>query len=218
MTEYKLTNETKVHDGITLHRIELTEDCRWGKKGTKGGWIESMDNLGEDGWVGSEACVWGDAQVSGNACVYDKARVYGSANVFGNAMVTGGAIVYGNAMVTGGAMVYGNAMVYGEARVYGNAMVYGEVRVYGEACVWGDAKVCFKMILIGGQWDSTPMCLHLSDDVTMNMSAPGILRIGGECKSINEWLEDETYKYRRYVWIFVDEYGLGDVHNCDQEK
>ena len=43
--------------------------------------------------------------------------------------------------------------------------------VYGEACVWGDAKVCFKMILIGGQWDSTPMCLHLSDDVTMNMSA-----------------------------------------------
>ena len=230
MTKYKLTNETKVHDGITLHRIELTEDCRWGKKGTKGGWIESMDNLGEDGWVSGNAHVYGNAKVSGNAWVYENAEVYGDAQVFGNAMVTGGAMVYGNAMVTGGAMVYGNAMVYGEARVYGNAMVYGEarvygnamvygeVRVYGEACVWGDAKVCFKMILIGGQWDSTPMCLHLSDDVTMNMSGPGILRIGNQHKPIGEWLEDKNFKYRRYVWIFVDEYGLGDVHNCDQEK
>ena len=148
MTKYKLTEETKEHEGVILYRIELTADCWWGKKGDKGGWVQSSDNL----------------------------------------------------------------------RVYGNAMVYGEVRVYGEACVWGDAKVCFKMILIGGQWDSTPMCLHLSDDVTMNMSGPGILRIGNQHKPIGEWLEDKNFKYRRYVWIFVDEYGLGDVHNCDQEK
>jgi len=52
----------------------------------------------------------------------------------------------------------------------------------------------------------------------MNMSGPGILRIGNQHKPIGEWLEDKNFKYRRYVWIFVDEYGLGDVHNCDQEK
>lgn len=32
MTQYKLTEETKEHEGITLHRIELTADCQWGKR------------------------------------------------------------------------------------------------------------------------------------------------------------------------------------------
>ena len=39
---FKLTTESKVNMfGITLFRIELTIDCKWGKAGDKGGWIES---------------------------------------------------------------------------------------------------------------------------------------------------------------------------------
>ena len=58
---FKLTSETKVNIfGITLFRLELTIDCKWGKKGDKGGWIESEK-------------VNGNARVSGNAQVYGDA-------------------------------------------------------------------------------------------------------------------------------------------------
>ena len=45
MKYFKLTSETKVVSGITLYRIELTMDCKWGNKGDKGGWIEKEDNI-----------------------------------------------------------------------------------------------------------------------------------------------------------------------------
>ena len=75
---YKLTDETKTYGGLTLYRIELTKDCKWGKSGDVGGWVEKQDNLIGDAWVS------GDAMVSGNA------RVYGNAEVYGNARVSGG--------------------------------------------------------------------------------------------------------------------------------
>lgn len=90
MTQYKLTEETKVFNGVTLHRIELTQDCKWGKRGTKGGWIQSMDNLSEDAWVSGDAHVYGNARVRGKARVYGYARVGGKARVYGDAILTNG--------------------------------------------------------------------------------------------------------------------------------
>lgn len=55
--KYKLTDETKVVDNITLHRIECVTAFGDVKAGDKGGWIESEDNLSQDG----------DAWVCGNA-------------------------------------------------------------------------------------------------------------------------------------------------------
>jgi carbonic anhydrase/acetyltransferase-like protein (isoleucine patch superfamily) len=99
MTPYKLTDETIQYYGRTLYRIELTEDCKWGSKGTKGGFIESTDNLTEDAWVSGNAYVSGYANVSGDAWVSDNAWVYGNANVYGNAYVSGNAWVSGNAHI-----------------------------------------------------------------------------------------------------------------------
>jgi hypothetical protein len=65
MTPYKLTEETKQINNLLLHRIELTEDCEWGKKGDKGGWIEKEINLTGDAWVSGDALVYGNAQVYG---------------------------------------------------------------------------------------------------------------------------------------------------------
>ena len=75
MKHFKLTSESKVNAfGITLFRLELTIDCKWGKKGEKGGWIESEEkNLSGNAWV------YGDAEVYGNAWVYGNARVFGDA-------------------------------------------------------------------------------------------------------------------------------------------
>ena len=77
---FKLTNETIINAfGITLFRIELTIDCKWGKIGDKGGFIEKKSNLTGNTWV------YGDAQVYGNARVYGDAQVYGDAWVSGDA-------------------------------------------------------------------------------------------------------------------------------------
>jgi YdcK Beta solenoid repeat len=80
MTHYKLTEETIVNaDGITLYCIELTEDCKYGKAGTKGGYIEKESNLSGDAWVSGNARVYGNAQVYGDAWVSGNAQVYGDA-------------------------------------------------------------------------------------------------------------------------------------------
>ena len=109
MKHFKLTSEKIVNAfGVELFRIELTIDCKWGKIGDKGGFIEKESN------------VYGDAWVSGNAQVYGNARVYGNAWVYGNARVSGNALVYGNAWVSGNARVYGNAWETSPLQIQGS--------------------------------------------------------------------------------------------------
>ena len=87
MKKYKLTSETKVINGVELHRIKALDSFGNIKKGDLGGWIESEKNLSQDGdaWVGDNATVCGNARVYGNATVYGYATVYGNATVSGNA-------------------------------------------------------------------------------------------------------------------------------------
>ena len=68
MKKYKLTNETIVHLGITLYRIEALMDFSDVKTGDKGGFVQSEDNLSQ----------------LGNAWVYDNASVCGHAEVYKN--------------------------------------------------------------------------------------------------------------------------------------
>ena len=105
--KYKLTDETKVVDNITLHRIECVTAFGDVECGDKGGWIESYKNLSQE----------------------DNAWVYGNAVVRGNATVGGNATVYGNAWVYGDATVGENAKVYGDSKVYGDAIVRGNATV-----------------------------------------------------------------------------------------
>ena len=99
MKKYELTSETKVINGIELHRIKALKSFGSIKKGELGGWIESEKNLSKDG----------DAWVYDNAKVYDNARVGGDATVGENATVGGDATVSGNAKVSGDAKVRRNA-------------------------------------------------------------------------------------------------------------
>lgn len=99
--KYKLTDETIDIEGKTLYRIEALKDFGEIKKGDKGGFIESENNLAHDGdaWVSDDAWVYDNARVCGSACVSDNARVYGNCQVYGNAFVYDGACVYGNTCV-----------------------------------------------------------------------------------------------------------------------
>ena len=132
-----LENDTKVVGGRTLYRIEALKDFANVKKGDKGGYIESEDNLSHFG----NCWVYGEAYVYGDACVYDNAEVSGYAYVYGNALVHGSACVADNARVYGNAYVSDNTQVYGKARVYDNAEIYGNARVSDNARVCGNAYV-----------------------------------------------------------------------------
>ena len=53
MKHFKLSTVTKVNAlGITLFRVELTIDCKFGKKGDLGGWVEKEANIiSGNAWV-----------------------------------------------------------------------------------------------------------------------------------------------------------------------
>ena len=168
--KYKLTDETINLNGATLYRIEALKDFGEIKKGDKGGFIESENNLAHEGdaWVSDNAHVYGDACVFDNARVYNNAFVSGYAQVYGNAFVYGNAWLYDNTRVCGYAWVADNARVYGDANVcddssvfgsacvYDNAHVYGNALVRGYACVCGDAKISNKSdyIVFQNWWSS----------------------------------------------------------------
>ncbi len=168
--KYKLTDETINLNGATLYRIEALKDFGEIKKGDKGGFIESENNLAHEGdaWVSDNAHVYGDACVFNNAHVYGNAFVSGYAQVYGDAFVYGNAWLYDNTRVCGYARVADNARVYGDANVcddssvfgsacvHDNAHVYGDALVRGYACVCGDAEISNKSdyIVFQNWWSS----------------------------------------------------------------
>lgn len=168
--KYKLTDETINLNGVTLYRIEALKYFGEIKKGDKGGFIESENNLAHEGdaWVSDNAHVYGDARVFNNAHVYGNAFVSGYAQVYGDAFVYGNAWLYDNTRVCGYARVADNARVYGDANVcddssvfgsalvYDNAHVYGDALVRGYACVCGDAEISNKSdyIVFQNWWSS----------------------------------------------------------------
>ena len=110
---FELTDETVVHNGVTLHRIRATRDLPdYGvTAGDLGGFVESMDNLEYRVWVADNAKVYGNARVGGNAQVLNNAQVFDNARVYGNARVGDDAWVTDNAAVFGNTTVRNTALV-----------------------------------------------------------------------------------------------------------
>ena len=100
--KYKLTDETINLNGVTLYRIEALKYFGEIKKGDKGGFIESENNLAHEGdaWVSDNAHVYGDANVCDDSSVFGSAFVYDNAHVYGDALVRGYACVCGDAEIS----------------------------------------------------------------------------------------------------------------------
>lgn len=155
MKKYELTSETKVINGVELHKIKALKSFGNINKGELGGWIEDEKNLSQDGdsWVYDNATVYENARVFDNATVCDNATVFDNATVYGNAWVGGHGTVEDNATVDDNATVGGYAKVGGDAKVGGyswvcenaivdrNAIVYGNAVVSDNATVGGKARV-----------------------------------------------------------------------------
>lgn len=152
MKKYELISETKVINGVELHRIKALKSFGNIKEGELGGWIESEKNLSQDGdaWVCDNATVYGNATIRGNAIV----REY--ANVEGNAIISGNAWVFGNAWVGENATIDGNAVIRGNVTVYENATIDEYAVVSGDATIRGHAVVRGKedFIVFKNWWSS----------------------------------------------------------------
>lgn len=144
--KYKLTDETILHNGKTLYRIEALRDFNDVKKGEKGGFIESENNLSHKGdcWVYDNAKVFDEARIYQHARVYNNAKVYGGAGVYGNAIVDINAMVYDRANISDNTYIGDYAHVYGSAYVFNRAAVTGKAKVFGYAEVSEDARILTK--------------------------------------------------------------------------
>ena len=151
MKKYELTSETKVINGVELHRIKALKSFRSIEKGDLGGWIESEKNLSQDGdaWVSGNAVVRGDATVCGGATVCEYASVSGYAFISENATIRGNARIFVDARVGGHATVGGYAFISGKATVEDKAKVHGKTTVRGKAWVGGNATISGNAIVSG---------------------------------------------------------------------
>lgn len=140
MKKYKLTEETKIAYGRTLHRIEALRDFGDVKAGEKGGWIESEYNLSHDGtcWVGYGSRVLEMAKVLDDAKVYRFALVYGEAEISDNAQV------YEFSKVHGFSRVFNNAKVNGASEICDCAYVCEDSEISDFSSICGTALICGK--------------------------------------------------------------------------
>ena len=137
--KFKLTGETKKYVYTTLYRIEALRSFSDVKKGQKGGWVESEENLDHDG----------DCWIYDNAVVMDKAVVVNNAQVRGEAHIEGEFTrIAQNAYVTDNVWIEGGSQVYGDAHVSGN------VKLVTHSVITGNARVSGRVRMFNGSWAS----------------------------------------------------------------
>lgn len=173
--KYKLIDEIIDFEGRKLHRIKALKDFSNVKKGDRGGFVESEDNLSQynNCWIHDDAIVYSSAKICDNAIVYgnvrvcDNAIIYGDARVFGNAQVCDNTRVFDNAKILGNTIVYNKAKIFGSARIFDNVVVCNNAeiydnaaicdntiicdnaKVYGKAVIHGDSEICDDAIICG---------------------------------------------------------------------
>ena len=148
MKKYELTDETRVWEGRTLHRIRALIELELDtgdtvKPGDWGGWVESEMNLAQESnaWIADEAIVCDNARCYQSGLVSENAIVSGEAQVFGEAWVCDNARCYGHANIYGTSWIHANAKVHENAVVSGNVWVRGDSVVRGGATIFGNVKI-----------------------------------------------------------------------------
>ena len=184
--KYKLTGETITYQGRVLRRIEALKDLSDVKKGDKGGFVESENNLSQK----DNCWIYNNAKVCGNARVLINARVCDDAIVCGNAQVGD------NAKVGENAKVCDNAIVYDRAEVYENSIVCSDAQVCGYATIFGNAVIADKCdyIVFKNWWSSGR---HFTWTKSNNMWSVGCFYGTGK-ELIEKSYEDSELSGREY--------------------
>ena len=89
-------------------------DC-FVKRGSKGGLVDSPDNLSQDGscWIAKDACAYGNARIEDDALINDRAIVCADAIVRGKSIISDDCQVCGKSIVEGASVVAGSIELVG---------------------------------------------------------------------------------------------------------
>ena len=189
MKHFKLTETSKVNIfGITLFQIELTIDCKWGKKGDKGGWVEKEANIDirkeNDGFIFSGE-IWGGAVIRGGVIRGGEIR---------GGVIFGGVIFGG---VIWGGEIWGGEIWGGEIRggVIRGGVIFGGV-------IWGGE-------IWGGEWKESPLQIQGTKHF-FNICSKTEIRIGCKTFTFEFWKENfsQIGKDQNYTESEIKEYGL----------
>lgn len=143
--KYKLTDITRVVDGVTLYRIKAIKDFGNIRAGAIGGFVQSVENLSQEGncWVYNDACVYGKALVTNDATIWNQSTVYGCAKVHGYAAVRDYAEVFEYAVVAD------HANVRHESVISGNTVIFGQANIQDKSIVKGSSAISDNVLLLG---------------------------------------------------------------------
>lgn len=85
------------------------------KRGSKGGLVDSPDNLSQNGscWITKDACAYGNARIEGDALITDRAIVCADAIVRGKSIISDDCQVCGKSIVDGDSVVAGSIELVG---------------------------------------------------------------------------------------------------------
>jgi hypothetical protein len=218
MKHFKLTANSKVNAlGITLFQVELTIDCKFGKKGDLGGWVEKEDNLkGEEAWVYKNASICGDGVIRGGVIRGGVIRggVIRGGEIRGG-VIRGGVIRGG---VIRGGVIRGGVIRGGVIRggvIRGGVIRGGEIRggVIRGGVIRGGVIRC-------GDWSKAPLQIQGSRHF-VNVCNKFVLRIGCNEFTFEHWKEnfktigkengytaEEITEYGLYINLVIKIYGL----------
>lgn len=131
--KFKLTNNTKIVDGITLYQIEAITDSMTQHSvniGDLGGYVEAEYNLSQEGncWISDCSMVYG------NAMVKDDALLDFNSVVFGNSLIRGSAYISNS-------IIGGNTMVEGSVQIE-SSDVRSDTLIFGTAYILNTTLVC----------------------------------------------------------------------------
>lgn len=234
MTPYQLTSEMMMFQGVKLYRIELTEDCRWGSAGDKGGWIQSESNLTGDAWVSKEGKVFnlaqirGTAEITGNAIIKEHAQIYGKAKISKFAIIGGWTSIGGEAVISGFSFISGKTDIYGKAVItdsvfiFGRISIRGEVHIHEKVWITGDVKLTQTLspiklygqtnlngysVILGGDFLNTPLQIQGSKDF-FNVSSSRTCNIGSRIIDLKSSLRryKQALKKKNYTSREIKEY------------
>lgn len=136
--KYELTDNTYIHNSVTLYQIRALKDFSNVKAGELGGYVQSTKNLSQKGkcWIyNDDSMVYGNAIICGNAKIMCESEVCDNAKVSENATISD-SIIFGSAIISGNASISDNVKIHGVAKVYDNAQIRDNV------CIRDSAIVC----------------------------------------------------------------------------
>lgn len=126
---HTLSDETKTithpitGEPVILHRlvalVDYPTELGFGdiKAGDKGGWVQSLDNLGWDCWVADDACLFDDARIDKAVLLRDQSRVYGQSELAWGVSVSDTSQVYGQARIADNAHIADDSQVRGNVHL-----------------------------------------------------------------------------------------------------